>query len=150
MDHKSINRTGIKRVLPRAAHRPAGYFTVMTKIRKDYTMDDFPEFMKTAENSISSGSQSTGIEGWVYDGVDGKQMAYWKCDSDGTSNEHVHQYDEYFIVVQGAYTLIIDSEKILVRAGEEYFIPMGLAHAGEFIAGTRTIHCFGGKRAYRA
>ncbi len=113
-------------------------------------MDDFPDFMKTVENSISSESQSKGIEGWVYDGVDGKQMAYWKCNVDGVSHEHVHDYDEYFVVVQGVYTLIIGTESISVRAGEEYFIPKGIAHAGRFIAGTRTIHCFGGKRADRA
>jgi mannose-6-phosphate isomerase-like protein (cupin superfamily) len=113
-------------------------------------MDDFPEFMKTPENSISASSQSKGIEGWVYDGVDGKQMAYWKCNFDGASNEHVHEFDEYFFVVQGVYTLIINGKRIPVRAGEEYFIPKGVSHAGEFIAGTRTIHCFGGKRADRA
>jgi quercetin dioxygenase-like cupin family protein len=113
-------------------------------------MEDFPIFMKTAENSISLDSQSKGIEGWVYDGIDGKQMAYWKCNVDGTSNEHVHEYDEYFVVVQGVFTLIINGKRIPVRAGEEYFIPKGLIHGGEFVAGTRTIHCFGGKRANRA
>lgn len=113
-------------------------------------MDDFPEFMKTVENSIDPESQSRWLEGWVYDGVDGKQMAYWKCDVDGTSKVHTHDSNEYFVVVQGSYTLILGAEKIPVRAGEEYFIPKGLAHGGEFIAGTRTIHCFGGKRASRA
>ncbi len=34
--------------------------------------------------------------------------------------------------------------------GEEYFIPKGLWHGGEPIAGTRTIHAFGGRRASRA
>ena len=113
-------------------------------------MEDFPEFMKTAENSIAAKSQSIGVKGWVYDGIDGKQMAYWKCNVDGTSNEHVHDYDEYFVVVQGVYTLIIDAKKIPVRAGQEHFIPKGLAHSGEFVAGTRTVHCFGGNRANRA
>jgi len=112
-------------------------------------MDDFPEFMKTSANSISASSQSKGVEGWVYDGIDGQQMAYWKCTVDGTSNLHVHDFDEYFAVVQGVYTLNIKSKRIPVRAGEEYFIPKGIPHAGEFLAGTRTIHCFGGKRATR-
>jgi len=113
-------------------------------------MDDFPEFMKSIENSISASSQSKGIEGWVYDGVDGKQMVYWKCNINGTSDEHTHDFDEYFIVIQGIYTLIINGEKIPIRAGEEYFILKGVPHAGEYVAGTRTIHCFGGKRANRA
>jgi quercetin dioxygenase-like cupin family protein len=115
----------------------------------DY-MDDFPEFMKSDENLISSQSQSNGIIGWVYDGADGSQIAYWICENDGVSNEHVHEYDEYFTVVQGRYTVIIDEQSIDVCKGDEYFIPKNVPHAGKFIAGTRTIHCFGGKRAERA
>ena len=34
-----------------------------------------------------------------------------------------HNYDEYMIVVQGQYTLLIDGKKIPLRVGEEYFIP---------------------------
>ena len=34
--------------------------------------------------------------------------------------------------------------------GDEYYIPKNIPHAGKFIAGTRTIHYFGGKRAERA
>lgn len=112
-------------------------------------MDDFPDFMKTPENAVSSSSQSKGVEGWVYDGIDGSQMAYWKCRENLISSEHTHPYGEYFVVVQGEYVLIIDNEEIPVRTGEEYYIPEGVPHAGRAAAGTRTIHCFGGKRAHR-
>jgi quercetin dioxygenase-like cupin family protein len=113
-------------------------------------MEDFPEFMKTPNNAIASKAQSIGVKGWVYDGIDGKQMAYWICEIDGVSKEHVHDYDEYFTVVQGKYTLIVNHQRIEVRKGDEYFIPKNVPHAGEFVAGIRTIHCFGGKRAERA
>ncbi|MFC1884533.1 cupin domain-containing protein [Thermodesulfobacteriota bacterium] len=113
-------------------------------------MKDFPEFMKTNENSIDPESQSAGISGWVYDGIDGTQMAYWVCERDGLSQEHVHDFDEYFTVVQGTYTLIINGKRIDISKGDEYFIPKDVPHAGEFKAGTRTIHCFGGKRAERS
>lgn len=112
-------------------------------------MKDFPDFMKTSENSIDPGMQSNGVSGWIYDGVDGKQMAYWVCQVSGTSKEHVHEFDEYFTVIQGAYTLIINGQRIKMCRGDEYFIPRGVPHTGEFCAGTRTIHCFGGKRADR-
>jgi len=58
-------------------------------------------------------------------------------------------YDEYFVVVQGCYTLIIDGKRIPVSAGEEYFIPKGTWHSGEPVAGTRTIHAFGARRVER-
>ncbi|MFA4901169.1 MAG: cupin domain-containing protein [Desulfobaccales bacterium] len=113
-------------------------------------MNDFPEFMKAPRNKISSSSQyAAGIEGYVFDGAEGSQMAFWTCAVDGISKEHVHDFDEYFVVIQGKYTIMIGGHKIPIGAGEEYFIPKGLAHAGEYIAGTRTIHAFGGKRAER-
>ena len=114
-------------------------------------MDDFPEFIKRPANRIATSNQATpGVEGYVFDGVDGSQMAFWTCRETARSTPHVHDFDEYMIVVQGCYTLIVDDKRIPVRAGEEYFIPKGLSHGGEPVAGTRTIHAFGGRRADRA
>jgi len=113
-------------------------------------MNDFPEFMRNPSNRIASQSQYTsGIEGYVFDGVDGSQIAIWTNRKGGISAEHTHGYDEYFIVVQGQYDVIIGSERIPVRVGEEYFIPRGTPHGGVSLPGTRTIHAFGGKRAVR-
>ncbi len=114
-------------------------------------MTEFPAFMQHPANRIATTSQATpGVEGYVFDGADGSQMAFWTCRETASSAEHVHDYDEYMLVVQGCYTLIIDSKKIPVTAGEEYFIPRGVPHSGEVLAGTRTIHAFGGHRADRA
>lgn len=114
-------------------------------------MTDFPEFMKHPANRIARSSQATpGVEGYVFDGAEGSQMAFWTCNEDASSAPHVHDFDEYMIVVAGCYTLIIDGKRIPVRDGEEYFIPCGVTHAGEVSAGTRTIHAFGGHRADRA
>ena len=92
-------------------------------------MDDFPSFMKKPENEISASSQSKGIEGWVYDSEAENQMAYWKSKEDVVSEEHVHEFDEYFIVVQGQYILIIANKEICIHAGDEYFIPKRVPHA---------------------
>jgi mannose-6-phosphate isomerase-like protein (cupin superfamily) len=113
-------------------------------------MKDFPVFMKHPANRIASQAQYTpGIEGYVFDGVDGSQICFWTNQNGGKSAEHVHEYDEYFIVVQGQYTLLMEGNQIPVRVGEECYIPKGVPHSGESLAGTRTIHAFGGKRARR-
>ena len=114
-------------------------------------MDNFPDFMKHPANKIATSSESTpGVKGYVFDGADGSQMAFWTCSESAVSAPHMHDYDEYFVVVQGCYTLIIDGKRIPVRAGEEYFIPKSTWHGGEPVAGARTIHAFGGRRAERA
>jgi len=114
-------------------------------------MKDFPEFMKSQADLIAAASQSTPCaEGYVFDGADGKQMAFWTCHRSGVSGTHSHEFDEYMLVVEGCYTLIIDGQRIKVVAGQEYLIPRGVLHGGEVQAGTRTIHAFGGRRAARA
>jgi len=113
-------------------------------------VDNFPDFMKHPANRIAASSQATpGVEGYVFDGVEGSQMAFWTCRESAASAPHTHEYDEYMVVVQGCYTLIIDGKRIPVRAGEEYFIPKGTWHGGGCVGGTRTIHAFGGRRAER-
>jgi quercetin dioxygenase-like cupin family protein len=112
--------------------------------------NDFPEFMKHPANRIASSNQATpGVEGYVFDGKDGAQMAFWTSHETAESAEHAHPYNEYMLVVQGCYTLIVDGERIPVKAGEEYLILEGVRHSGEVLAGTRTIHAFGGHRADR-
>lgn len=113
-------------------------------------MSEFPAFMKNPANRIAKSDQATpGVEGYVFDGADGCQMAFWTCKKTAASAAHAHDYDEYMLVVEGCYTLIINGERIPVRAGEEYVIPRGVPHSGEVEGGTRTIHAFGGHRADR-
>ena len=110
-------------------------------------MKEFPDFMKSPSSLIGKSSQYTeDIEGYVFNGADGSQMAFWTCYKDRDSEQHTHDFDEYFVVVQGRYTVIIDQETRHIEVGQEYHIPKGTPHSGKAIAGTRTIHCFGGKR----
>jgi quercetin dioxygenase-like cupin family protein len=113
-------------------------------------MNDFPEFMRNPKNRVHATSDFVaGLEGYVFDGADGSQIAFWTCRNDSIAAEHTHPFDEYMVIVQGQYTLCLGSKRIPLRPGDEYYIPKGVPHFGERIAGTRTIHAFGGKRAMR-
>lgn len=90
-----------------------------------------------------------GIEGYVFDGLDGSQMAFWTYGKNAISQEHEHTYEEYIVVVQGQYNLFIKGNVISLKAGDEYVIPRGTIHSGEAFAGTRAIYAFGGNRAKR-
>ena len=113
-------------------------------------MPDFPLFMKHSSNRIASAAQHTrGVEGYVFDGADGSQMAFWTVTEDAVTAEHVHPFDEYVLVVEGSYVLVLDGREVRLGAGQELFIPGGTRIAGRVAAGTRTIHAFGGRRAAR-
>ena len=103
-------------------------------------MNEFPKFMKHSANKIMTSHQTTpGVEGYVFDGVEGSQMAFWTCQENASSGRPAHKFDEYMLVVQGCYMLIIDGRRIPIAAGEEYVIPRGTPHAGEVLADTRTV-----------
>jgi len=113
-------------------------------------MNDFPAFMKNPLNRIASSSQYTDdIEGYVFDGADGSQVAFWTCAKDRVSKEHAHDFDEYVLVVAGRCVVHIDGQRTELRAGDEFLVPQGTLQSMEVTAGTRTIHVFGGKRAHR-
>jgi len=58
-------------------------------------MGEFPEFMKRAVNRIATSQQATpGVEGYVFDGADGSQMAFWTCRETAASATHVHEYGD--------------------------------------------------------
>ena len=73
-------------------------------------------------------------------------MAFWECQSEALTAEHVHAFDEYFVVIEGRCTVTVNGESIHLHAGQEYFIPRGTRMSGSVAAGTRTIHMFGGTR----
>lgn len=106
--------------------------------------------MKHPADRIAASQQATpGVEGYVFDGAGGSQMAFWTCTQTAASAAHTHDYDEYMIVVEGCYTLIVNGARIPLKSGDEYFIAKGIEHSGEVLAGTRTIHAFGGHRVNR-
>lgn len=113
-------------------------------------MLDFPSFIRNSANQIARSSQYTeDIEGYVFDGADGSQVALWTCKADRTSNEHIHDFDEYVFVIEGRCTAIIDGRRVERDSGQALYIPKGTRQAMEVVAGTRTMHVFGGKRTKR-
>ena len=113
-------------------------------------MADFPAFVKNPANRVASSSQYTrDVEGYVFDGADGSQVALWSAHADRVSEEHVHPFDEYVLVIEGRCVVILDDARIELRAGQEFVIPQGTRQRMEVSAGTRTMHVFGGKRARR-
>ncbi len=112
-------------------------------------LNEFPAVVTNVRNAVDPSRQSAGVEGYIFDGVDGSQAAFWTCLKDGVSREHAHPYEEYFLVIQGRYMLLIGGKRVTLKRGDEYLIPVNMPHAGEFKAGTRTVHVFGGRRAER-
>jgi quercetin dioxygenase-like cupin family protein len=92
-------------------------------------------------NRIATSSQFTeDIEGYVFDGTDGSQVALWTAHADRVSTEHVHDFDEHVLVIEGRCVLIVGERRIKLRAGQEFVIPRGTMQGMDVSAVTRTMH----------
>ena len=110
-------------------------------------MKTFPDFMKKPINKVDPSQQNTAdIEGYYFQGADETQIAFWECHADRTSKKHIHPFDEYVVCVCGQYTAFVNEKKIILKPGDELHIPKGTEQWGTCVAGTRTIHAFGGQR----
>lgn len=109
----------------------------------EQNMDDFPEFIKSPDKKEDQYSDD--IEGYVFPGKDKTQITYRTCRQDTETAEHTHEFDEYFTVVQGEFTLCMDGKAVKFGKGDECMIPKGKLHSGKAKAGTRTIHFYGNK-----
>jgi quercetin dioxygenase-like cupin family protein len=113
-------------------------------------VSDFPDFVKHPANRIAAASQFTEtIEGYVFDGADGSQVALWICHADRVSREHAHPFDEWVFVLEGTVTATVAGATTVLCGGDELHIPKGAQQTMAFTAGTRSLHAFGGKRARR-
>ena len=109
-------------------------------------LDNFPGFMRAEANEALSDDKSGDMRGYVYNGGDGSQIVLWDCPNGGVSARHVHDFDEYAIVVSGTYTGYSGDEKVVLNPGDECFIPAGVWHGGSYSTNYRAIDGFACKR----
>ena len=111
--------------------------------------NNFPEFMKRAANAVKIDDTTSGMEGYVFDGSDGSQMVLWECPNGGESEMHIHDFDEYALVVQGTCISTIGGTRVVLNPGDECLIPAGVPHDGEYSANYRAIDAFAAQRVTR-
>ena len=113
-----------------------------------FGLGEFPLFMKKPANRAADNAQyAPGIERFVFQGADGIQMEFWHARSDTRLPETVHDYEEYLAVVEGEYVLILNDMEFPLGPGREFVIPPHARVSARLAAGTRTLHCFGGRAA---
>lgn len=112
-------------------------------------MADYPQFMQNPDNRIDTSSATPGMESYAWHGADGSQALFSTCTETAIVPQHAHDHDEYLLVVEGCYVVLMQGRSIELKPGQEHFIPGGVAHAGKVFAGTRSIQTFGGKGVTR-
>ena len=112
-------------------------------------LSEFPKFMRQSCNAVRNKEQDGGMEGYVFDGADGSQIVIWQFPTGRKSEIHIHDYDEYAIVVHGTFTGTIGGNHVILGPGDECVIPAGVSHGGVCSANYRAIDAFGGRRVKR-
>ena len=110
-------------------------------------MKHFPEFVHNGKNAVADAPE--GMEGFLFDGVDGAQVVLWENTPGGAVKLHKHDFWEYCYVIEGTYDGIVGGKHIHLKPGDECIVPPGVIHEGNHSANYRAIDIFGGKRIDR-
>ena len=75
-------------------------------------MEEFPKFMRRPCNAVKVEKRSGEMEGYVFDGLDESQMVIWHSRNGGRSEMHVHDFDEYCLVIQGIFKGAVGAKRL--------------------------------------
>lgn len=106
-------------------------------------MKNIPPHFKDLDQALAQALLSKEIRGYVFDHIQGIQVAHWNCLEEIVADSHVHDFDEYFLILKGIYFLIINGSEQSLTVGDEIIIPAGTPHSGRMGAGTSALHAFG-------
>ena len=112
-------------------------------------MKKFPPFVTSGANAVA-GSHDPSVAGFVFDGADDVQIIFWQCEKGGESADHVHDFWEWAVVLEGTFDGLVGGNPLHLGPGEECLIPPGVRHSGRYSAGYRAIDAFSGHRIDRA
>jgi hypothetical protein len=108
----------------------------------------FPDFLQYSTESIPEIARwnlGSG-QGNIFLGDDAR-MVFWSYPKSEQSEPSINRYDEYIVVVEGRYTIVVNGTSTAYgpdeQGGPDVHIPSGLRHSRQVIGGTRTIHVFG-------
>lgn len=73
------------------------------------------------------------------------QVALFDFAEDAVVAEHIHA-DKWGILVAGQMTLSVAGSERPLAAGDSYFVPAGVPHGAQVVAGSRIIEIFGERR----
>ena len=116
--------------------------------KEEILVRKFPEFVVQPADRIANVPDSS-MDGVVFEGAGNTQIVFWQCEKGGEVGEHVHDFWEYRVVLDGTCDCVIDGNPVHLGPGDECAIPPGTKHSGRFSPGYRAIDAFGGKRVQR-
>jgi quercetin dioxygenase-like cupin family protein len=104
----------------------------------------FPTALRARELEVSDDIAQ--MEGYLFKGENGSQVVFWECGAAMDVKAHVHDYDEYCLVVEGECHEYIEGVEHVLRKGDEILIPAGKRHWARMVAPYRAIDFFAGRR----
>lgn len=95
------------------------------------TADMQPKAMKIRWEDLERGDVGPG---WARSGFanDKAQFMFnWLEPGSGSLEPHVHDFDQFALILEGTCLMVADGVEYMIEAGEMLFIPAGVWHGGE-------------------
>jgi quercetin dioxygenase-like cupin family protein len=92
--------------------------------------------------------QFKGIRAWIVQG-ENTQLVFFEMEPSAVVPEHIHEYPQWGMVIDGEMNLIINGRSLICTKGTEYLIPARAEHYARFHKETRVVDFFSEKSRYR-
>jgi quercetin dioxygenase-like cupin family protein len=94
-------------------------------------MKIFPEFIMQPVDRVANALDPS-MKDVVFDGAEGTQIVFWQFEESGEVPEHVHDFWEYCVVVEGTMDTMVGGKMIHLDPGDECVVPPSTKHSGRF------------------
>lgn len=107
-------------------------------------MKDFPEIIKQLSNADVP---IEGLSSYLFQG-DNAQIIFMQFEKDIEFPEHSHEA-AWGVVLSGEMTLFIENQELVLKKGDEYYIPKNKIHSAKIKAGYKDLTFFNQKDRYK-
>ena len=78
----------------------------------------------------------------VFTHTDHMTLAYWTVEEGALLPEHDHHYEQITNLMEGTFTMTVDGETRVCKAGEVAVIPAHVVHSGKALTPCKIIDAF--------
>jgi quercetin dioxygenase-like cupin family protein len=107
-------------------------------------MDDFPDIITALPHA---NIPIEGLSSYLFQG-ENTQILFMKFEKSGDVPEHSHEA-QWGVVLNGEMILTIENQELILRRGDEYYIPKGKMYRAKIKAGYRDITLYNQKDRYK-
>jgi quercetin dioxygenase-like cupin family protein len=114
----------------------------------DLNRNRYRGYPNVIKNLPEADIPSEGIKAWTLQG-ETHQLVFYQMETNAIIPEHIHEYAEWGMVIEGEIELTVEGKTRNVKKGDEWLTPARAKHKWASLTKSRVIGLFSERARYR-